>query len=143
MSRVITFDKGSKRRMKEIRWKLREVISAVCPFAHSFGSLRLACILGGVSLFGGTEDAPRTSKALTHNAHRRIVASRWERPKKFATDNALAPDAPGAQSKPLQSRMGEIAGSDLICLDPRCGRTGEAEAKRYSPPRPPQKPPSD
>jgi type II secretory pathway component PulL len=29
MSRVITFDKGSKRRMKEIRWKLREVISIV------------------------------------------------------------------------------------------------------------------
>jgi hypothetical protein len=29
MSRVITFDKGSKRRMKQIRWKLREVISAV------------------------------------------------------------------------------------------------------------------
>jgi hypothetical protein len=28
MSRVITFDRGSKRRMKEIRWKLREVISA-------------------------------------------------------------------------------------------------------------------
>lgn len=29
MSRVITFDKGSKRRMKEIRWKLHEVISLV------------------------------------------------------------------------------------------------------------------
>jgi hypothetical protein len=29
MSKVITFDKGSKRRMKQIRWKLREVISAV------------------------------------------------------------------------------------------------------------------
>ena len=29
MSRVITFDKGSKRRMKQIRWKLREVIGAV------------------------------------------------------------------------------------------------------------------
>lgn len=29
MSRVITFDKGSKRRIKQIRWKLREVISAV------------------------------------------------------------------------------------------------------------------
>ena len=29
MSRVITFDKGSRRRMKQIRWKLREVISAV------------------------------------------------------------------------------------------------------------------
>jgi type II secretory pathway component PulL len=29
MSRVITFDKGSKRRMKKIRWKLREVISIV------------------------------------------------------------------------------------------------------------------
>jgi hypothetical protein len=29
MSRVITFDKGSKRRMKQIRWKLREVVSAV------------------------------------------------------------------------------------------------------------------
>jgi hypothetical protein len=29
MSRVITFDRGSKRRMKEIRWKLHEVLSAV------------------------------------------------------------------------------------------------------------------
>ena len=29
MSRVITLDKGSKRQMKQIRWKLREVISAV------------------------------------------------------------------------------------------------------------------
>jgi len=29
MSRVITFDKGSKRRMNQIRWKLREVISLV------------------------------------------------------------------------------------------------------------------
>lgn len=29
MSRVITFDKGSKRRIKQIRWKLREVISVV------------------------------------------------------------------------------------------------------------------
>jgi hypothetical protein len=29
MSRVITLDKGSKRRMKKIRWKIREVISAV------------------------------------------------------------------------------------------------------------------
>jgi hypothetical protein len=29
MSRVITFDKGSKRRMRQIQWKLREVISAV------------------------------------------------------------------------------------------------------------------
>lgn len=29
MSRVITLDKGSKRRMNQIRWKLREVISAV------------------------------------------------------------------------------------------------------------------
>jgi hypothetical protein len=29
MSRVITFDKGSKRRMKQIRWKLREVISVI------------------------------------------------------------------------------------------------------------------
>lgn len=27
--RVITFDKGSKRRMKQIRWKLGEVISIV------------------------------------------------------------------------------------------------------------------
>ncbi len=29
MSRVITFDKGSKRRMKQIRWKFGEVISVV------------------------------------------------------------------------------------------------------------------
>jgi hypothetical protein len=29
MSRVITFDKGSKRRMRQIRWKLGEVISLV------------------------------------------------------------------------------------------------------------------
>jgi hypothetical protein len=29
MSRVITFDRGSKRRMSQIRWKLREIISLV------------------------------------------------------------------------------------------------------------------
>jgi hypothetical protein len=29
MSRVITFDKGSKRRIKQIRWKIREVVGAV------------------------------------------------------------------------------------------------------------------
>lgn len=29
MSRVITFDKGSKRRMNQIRWKLREIISLI------------------------------------------------------------------------------------------------------------------
>jgi predicted anti-sigma-YlaC factor YlaD len=29
MARVITLDRGSKRRMKQIRWKLSEVISAV------------------------------------------------------------------------------------------------------------------
>lgn len=30
MSRVITFDKGSKRRMRQIRWKSHEVVSFVC-----------------------------------------------------------------------------------------------------------------
>ena len=39
MSRVITFDKGSKRRLKQIRWKLFEVVSlavlAVLIFAVS------------------------------------------------------------------------------------------------------------
>lgn len=29
MSKVITFDRGSKRRLKEIRWKPREVFSFV------------------------------------------------------------------------------------------------------------------
>jgi len=29
MSRVITFDKGSKRRIKQIRWRIREIVSAV------------------------------------------------------------------------------------------------------------------
>lgn len=29
MSRVITFDKGSKRNLKQIRWKLHEIVSAV------------------------------------------------------------------------------------------------------------------
>jgi hypothetical protein len=29
MSQVINFDKGSKRRMKQIRWKLSEVLSAI------------------------------------------------------------------------------------------------------------------
>jgi hypothetical protein len=37
MSRVITFDKGSKRRMKQIRWKLGEVISAVFLWILVFG----------------------------------------------------------------------------------------------------------
>ena len=43
MSRVITFDTGSKRRMKQIRWKLREVISAV---------ILSLIILGLCALFG-------------------------------------------------------------------------------------------
>ena len=29
MSRVITFDKGSKRRIKRIRWRIQEVVSVV------------------------------------------------------------------------------------------------------------------
>jgi len=29
MSRVITFDKGSKRRLKQIRWRIHEIVSAV------------------------------------------------------------------------------------------------------------------
>jgi NhaP-type Na+/H+ or K+/H+ antiporter len=29
MSRVISFDKGSKRRIKQIRWKIREILSVV------------------------------------------------------------------------------------------------------------------
>jgi hypothetical protein len=29
MSRVITFDRGSKRQMRKIRWKLHEIISLV------------------------------------------------------------------------------------------------------------------
>jgi hypothetical protein len=29
MPRVITFDRGSKRRLKKIRWKIREIVSAV------------------------------------------------------------------------------------------------------------------
>jgi hypothetical protein len=29
MSKVITFDKGRKRRLKEIRWKIREAFSLV------------------------------------------------------------------------------------------------------------------
>ncbi len=42
MSRVIIFDKGSKRRMRHIRWKLREVISLV---ALSLIVLALAILL--------------------------------------------------------------------------------------------------
>ena len=29
MPRVITFDRGSKRRLKKIRWKIHEIVSAV------------------------------------------------------------------------------------------------------------------
>jgi hypothetical protein len=29
MSRVITLDKGSKKRLKQIRWSIREIVSAV------------------------------------------------------------------------------------------------------------------
>lgn len=43
MSRVITFDKGSKRRMNQIRWKLREVISV---FALTLIVLGLCVLLG-------------------------------------------------------------------------------------------------
>ena len=43
MSRVITFDKGSKRRINQIRWKLREVISV---FALTLIVLGLCVLLG-------------------------------------------------------------------------------------------------
>jgi|HubBroStandDraft_2_1064218.scaffolds.fasta_scaffold467017_1 hypothetical protein len=44
MSKVITFDKGSKRRLKQIRWKLFEIFSlvllAILGFAVSILVLR-------------------------------------------------------------------------------------------------------
>jgi hypothetical protein len=41
MSKVITFDKGSKRRLKQIRWKLFEVFSLALLAVLGFA----ACIL--------------------------------------------------------------------------------------------------
>ncbi len=32
MARVINFDKGSKRRLRQVRWKRREIVSAVLLF---------------------------------------------------------------------------------------------------------------
>jgi hypothetical protein len=54
MSRVITLDKGSKRQMKQIRWKLREVISAVF----------LSLIVLGLCAWAALLEMPRYSEAL-------------------------------------------------------------------------------
>jgi hypothetical protein len=54
MSRVITLDKGSKRQMKQIRWKLREVISAVF----------LSLIVLGLCAWAALLDVSRYSEAL-------------------------------------------------------------------------------
>jgi hypothetical protein len=56
MSRVITFDKGSKRRMKEIRWRLREVISVVFLSLIVLG----LCALVGLWEVSHYSEAPRT-----------------------------------------------------------------------------------
>lgn len=58
MSRVISFDKGSKRRMKQIRWKLREVISV---FALSLMILALSVLfaLWEVSHYSAEPKAPQ------------------------------------------------------------------------------------
>lgn len=57
MSRVISFDKGSKRQMKQIRWKLREVISI---FALSLMVLALSVLfaLWEVSRYSAEPKAP-------------------------------------------------------------------------------------
>ena len=68
MSRVITFAKGSKRRMKQIRWKLSEVISVVTLSLIVLGLCVLFAFWEVSHQFGGAEDPPRRSKALTHNA---------------------------------------------------------------------------
>ena len=54
MSRVITLDKGSKRQMKQIRWKLREVISAVF----------LSLIVLGLCAWAALLEVSRYSEAL-------------------------------------------------------------------------------
>jgi len=44
MSRVITFDKGSKRQLNLIRWKLREVISILVLSLFVFGLCALLAL---------------------------------------------------------------------------------------------------
>jgi len=55
MSRVITFDKGSKRRMKQIRWKLHEVVSV---FSLTLIVLAL-CVLFGLWEVSHYSDEPK------------------------------------------------------------------------------------
>jgi hypothetical protein len=62
MSRVITLDRGSKRRMKQIRWKIREVISAVFLSLLILG-LSVLLALWEVSHY---KEAPRTPEHTGH-----------------------------------------------------------------------------
>ncbi len=67
MSRVIIFPRGSKRRMKQIRWKISEVISVVTLSLILLG-LGVLFALWEVSHQLAEPKLPRRSKALTHNA---------------------------------------------------------------------------
>ena len=58
MSKVITFDKGSKRRMKQIRWKLRDLIIAVLVSLIVLG-LGVMFALWEVSHYEPYSDAPK------------------------------------------------------------------------------------
>ncbi len=61
MSRVINFDKGSKRRIKQVRWKLGEIASAV---VLSLVLIVLGVMLGAweVSHYSAPSKGPQISK---------------------------------------------------------------------------------
>jgi hypothetical protein len=56
MSRVITFDKGNKRRMKQIRWKRHEVISVFALMLIVLG----LCVLFGLWEISHDSEEPKT-----------------------------------------------------------------------------------
>ncbi len=56
MSRVITFDKGSKRRMKQIRWKLHELIGVFALMLIVLG----LCVLFGLWEISHDSEEPKT-----------------------------------------------------------------------------------
>lgn len=61
MSRVINFDKGSKRRIHEVRWTLSEIVSAVLL---SLALIALGILLGSweVSHYSAPPASPQVSR---------------------------------------------------------------------------------
>jgi cytoskeletal protein RodZ len=61
MSRVINFDKGSKRRIREVRWRSTEIVSAVLL---SLALIVLGVLLGSweVSHYSAPPKSPQVSQ---------------------------------------------------------------------------------